>query len=250
MSSSKSAATEDPGRTPRRPLYLEAAERLREMIGDGTFGDVLPSQDQLCEVLGVSRPTVRETIRILEQGGFLTTRQGAATTINRVPRLEANFGEFFSASELISRGGCEPGTDLIDLRRTMATSGRFPVFAGQQVFTVERVRTADDTPFVLAVDVIPDLGYEEDELRAGVAEGSMMTWLENHGLVVHHAKTNVSAAVAEGHLSERLQVPAGTPLLFMEEVAYDSADRPIWCGDGFYRCDLIQFNILRRRGFS
>jgi GntR family transcriptional regulator len=233
----------------RRPLYLEVADRLRANIADGTFRGALPSQDRLCELLEVSRPTIREAIRVLEQTGLLSSRQGAATVINYPPRVEAGFEELFSTSELLARGGLRPGTPFIDLRQTLATGGTFPVFAGRPVFVIERVRTANDVPFVSSVDVIPDDGYDERDLRPAVADGSLVMWLEARGVGVRYARTALSAATAERPLDERLEVPPGTPLLSMEEVGYGVDDRPVYYSNDFYRCDVTQFHILRRRRF-
>ena len=243
------SATEEPVNAPRgrRPLYLEAADRLRTMIADGAFDGVLPSQDQLCAVLNVSRPTVREALRVLERDGHVSTRQGAATVINAAPRVEAGFEELFSASELLDRRGLVPGTTYVDVRRTIGTAASFPGFTGKPVFVIERVRTADGTPFVFSVDVIEDVGYDEALLRAEMESGSLMSWLAKHDIDVEYAKTHLSAASAVGPLAERLKVTVGTPLLLMEESGYASGDDPVYYSNDFYRCDLSQFYIVRRR---
>ena len=44
-------------------------------------GDSLPSERRLAEVLGVSRPTVREAIKRLTAAGLVEVRQGDATTV-------------------------------------------------------------------------------------------------------------------------------------------------------------------------
>src|SRR4051812_49990470 len=51
---------------------------LRERIIDGelTDGDLLPKQDELLEEFRISRPSMREALRILENDGLLTVRRG------------------------------------------------------------------------------------------------------------------------------------------------------------------------------
>jgi DNA-binding FadR family transcriptional regulator len=52
-----------------------AAElRVRILAGDGDYR--LPTQDQLVEEFGVSQPSIREAIRILETEGLVTVRRG------------------------------------------------------------------------------------------------------------------------------------------------------------------------------
>lgn len=54
------------------------AAALRDRILAGGIGDgsTLPKQDELVAEFGVSYPSVREALRILETEGFITVRRG------------------------------------------------------------------------------------------------------------------------------------------------------------------------------
>ncbi|MGC8873743.1 MAG: fatty acid metabolism transcriptional regulator FadR [Chloroflexia bacterium] len=67
---------------PRPAAYVEQA--LVSAILDGTFppGSTLPGERELAERLGVTRPTLRETLRRLERDGWVTIRQGKPTRVN------------------------------------------------------------------------------------------------------------------------------------------------------------------------
>ena len=54
------------------------AERLRRQIARGelTIGQRLPPEDELTEVFGIARTTLREALRILESQGLLEIRRG------------------------------------------------------------------------------------------------------------------------------------------------------------------------------
>jgi GntR family transcriptional repressor for pyruvate dehydrogenase complex len=58
----------------------EVTEQIKQsiLLGDFKAGDKLPSEHELMEQFQVSRVTVREAIRNLENAGFLATRQGAS----------------------------------------------------------------------------------------------------------------------------------------------------------------------------
>ncbi|MQA24663.1 MAG: GntR family transcriptional regulator [Micromonosporaceae bacterium] len=49
--------------------------------GDFAAGEALPSERRLADVLGVSRPTVREALQRLAHAGLVEVRQGGATTV-------------------------------------------------------------------------------------------------------------------------------------------------------------------------
>lgn len=68
---------------PKRPA-AHAEEALLEAIMDGTYppGSTLPGERDLAAQLGVTRPTLRETLQRLACEGWLTIQQGKATLIN------------------------------------------------------------------------------------------------------------------------------------------------------------------------
>jgi DNA-binding FadR family transcriptional regulator len=57
------------------------ARRLRRMIVEGELngGDFLPHEAELLEHFGVSRPTLREAVRVLESEGLVELRRGSRT---------------------------------------------------------------------------------------------------------------------------------------------------------------------------
>jgi DNA-binding FadR family transcriptional regulator len=64
----------DAAATPRRaPAYESVAADLRAQIDQGkiSVGDRLPSETALAEGFGVSRPTIREALRSLQEAGFV-----------------------------------------------------------------------------------------------------------------------------------------------------------------------------------
>ena len=69
-----------PGFKPIRQTRVsdEVTEQLKKSILTGTFkaGDRLPSERYLAEEFQVSRVAIREALRILENTGFVSTRQG------------------------------------------------------------------------------------------------------------------------------------------------------------------------------
>ena len=67
----------------RRSVPDDVFEQLvAEVTGGGLGpGEALPSERRLAEVLGVSRPAVREALQRLAQAGLVDVRQGDATTV-------------------------------------------------------------------------------------------------------------------------------------------------------------------------
>jgi GntR family transcriptional repressor for pyruvate dehydrogenase complex len=90
----------------RRSVPDEVHDQLLgEMLGgDLAAGEPLPSERRLAEVLGVSRPAVREALQRLASSGFVDVRQGGSTTVRDFRRLG---GLDLLPRLLLTRGGLD-----------------------------------------------------------------------------------------------------------------------------------------------
>jgi DNA-binding FadR family transcriptional regulator len=68
---------------PRRSVTDDVFDQLVAEVlrGEVSAGEALPSERRLAEVLGVSRPSVREALKRLGHAGLVDVRQGDATTV-------------------------------------------------------------------------------------------------------------------------------------------------------------------------
>src|SRR5215208_7250219 len=87
-----------------RRTFEEAVEQIAERIkaGDLHIGDRLPSERDLAAQMRISRPTLREAVKVLAEAGVLAVRRGQS-------------GGIFVASELIPR-------DLLRSRQAIRVS--------------------------------------------------------------------------------------------------------------------------------
>jgi DNA-binding FadR family transcriptional regulator len=78
----------------RQPRLADmVASVLRERIVNGELGDgdLLPKQDELLEEFRISRPSLREALRILESEGLLTVRRGnVGGSVVEAPNAESS----------------------------------------------------------------------------------------------------------------------------------------------------------------
>src|ERR687895_466439 len=112
-------------RTVDRPRPRAAAVRheLALGIGQGRWraGDRLPAEPELAASLGVSRATLRDALRSLEEDGFVTRVRGAGTFVTHRPRLRNNLDMNFGVTDLIRSMGMRPGTRHLGTARGSAT---------------------------------------------------------------------------------------------------------------------------------
>lgn len=120
----------------RAPKTAELVARtLRQMIVDGqlTDGDFLPNEAELMNHFGVSRPTLREAVRVLESERLVEVRRGSRTGARvRVPGPEIvarpagllmELSGATIADVLVARSSIEPLA-----ARLLATKGKTKAF--------------------------------------------------------------------------------------------------------------------------
>ena len=122
----------------KRSLVDIALEQIRQRIDNGTWplGQRLPPEPELAEIIGISRNTVREAVRVLTFSGVLDVRQGDGTYVRACAdplaamqalarssveqALEARGMIEIEASRLAASRRTED--DLVDLRVALAAS--------------------------------------------------------------------------------------------------------------------------------
>lgn len=122
--------------------------------GDMQAGEALPSERRLAEVLGVSRPAIREALKRLSAAGLIDVRQGGATTVRDYRRTAG----LDLLPRLLMRGG-EP--DLAVVRSILETR----LHIGPKVAELAASRRPPDLTGTLAA-VVAKLAVETDPVAA------------------------------------------------------------------------------------
>jgi len=70
------------------PQYRKLYEVLRKHILDGVYkeGDLLPSENELCQLYSMTRPTVRQSLSTLAVDGYIRKHQGKGSIVHHLPR--------------------------------------------------------------------------------------------------------------------------------------------------------------------
>ena len=102
-------------KTDHRHLYLQVIDRLKSDIEKGVYqeNEKLPSEFELSKTLGVSRATLREALRLLEEENIIVRRHGVGTFVNPKPVFTSGIEQLSSISSMIEQAGMEPGTIFI-----------------------------------------------------------------------------------------------------------------------------------------
>jgi GntR family transcriptional regulator len=234
----------------RIPLAEQVRDELLQELTAGKFtlGDKLPNEDLLADRFDVSRATVREAVRGLVEGGYVSRVHGSGTYVTRVPRREHALEASLSYTKMIAAAGAEPGMRVLDARFCEApaeVATRLGLDAeALEVLRVERVRTADERPVVYSVDHIPRTlvpDAQPDHL-----EPSLHTMLAAHDHAVRQATARLLPVVADARLAGILGVRRGTPLQHIDQTDFDATGRAVMLSVEWHVPDVFELRINRR----
>ncbi|UOQ85395.1 GntR family transcriptional regulator [Gracilibacillus salinarum] len=234
------------------PRYIHVIEQIKTKINEGELeaGERLPSEMELAKQLNVSRNTLREALRILEEENIIIRRHGIGTFINKKPAFSGGIEELFSITDFIKREGKDPGTEMLFHGATEAHSEdkrELQIEEDDQVYLVKRVRTADNEPLVYCIDKIPlSLVGEDYQLD----EQSMLQSLqEKKNITISYAKAEIKTIGYHEEISKILRSEKNQPLLILKQIHYDLNDHPILYSLNFFRSDQVSFSVFRKRLF-
>jgi GntR family transcriptional regulator, transcriptional repressor for pyruvate dehydrogenase complex len=80
-------------------LFDQAVEQIKALIVDGRLkpGDKLPSENELSQMLDVSRSSVREALRALESNGLIQVKSGAGAFVSDDARVLISLNDTIQA---------------------------------------------------------------------------------------------------------------------------------------------------------
>jgi GntR family transcriptional regulator len=213
------------------PLWVRAAELLREQVADGALpaGTRLPPERDLCRRLDISRVTLRRALLQLVEEGVLQPSHGRGWYVASDERKEwPNSLESFS--ETAARMGLVATSVVLRAETAMATfdeAEKLGVAPGAMLFHLERVRMLDQVPIAVDRSYVPaDLaaGLEKIDFRGR----SLYETLTAAGLDLAHAETTIEAQEADAFLADNLKVGIGKPILVMHQIVRNQADRRLF----------------------
>ncbi len=238
-------------RPDRRSLSAQAYDRLFSLLREGHWrpGDRLPSEPQLAAQLGISRATLREALRLLEEEGRIVRRQGLGTFVAPERRLESGLERLESILALAARMGMEAvpmdiAVEIVEADRPLAE--RLRVEKGTPLTRVARTILVNSEPVAYLEDFVPTRWLSPEDLNNRFT-GSVLDLLRQHpSLHVQEARAEIRALSAPRPLARRLQVRSGDALLLLEETLFDAGGLPVDFSRNYFVPERFRFYVVRK----
>ncbi|WP_062050830.1 GntR family transcriptional regulator [Bacillus sp. JCM 19034] len=233
----------------QRPLYLQVIERLKEDIENNVYeeGEKLPSEFEFSKNLGISRATLREALRVLEEEGIVIRRHGVGTFVHSKPLFSAGIEELHSVTDMIIKANMNPGTIYVSSAVNEATEEERRHFKQdelKEVLSLERIRTADGVPVVYCLEKVP---YQLVRNHSIHEIKSIFKFLESVGHTITYAVTHIEPIGYDGEISEILECDPESTLLLLKQMHYDENEIPVLYSYNYFRADKFKFHVVRSR---
>jgi GntR family transcriptional regulator len=200
------------------PLYRQLAEELAARIRSGKLGvgQRIPSEQELVQLHGIGRPTVRQATDFLVRQGLLERRRGSGTYVLPARAevdlftLGGTIAAFEGAGVVLSTAFVEP------LRNVECVSAEAGPIASRVAYVFGRLGHVGDRPVL----------FERTFLDAAVFPGLNARWLEQEPLsrLVQHryrqrpvsGRQTIRAFSLEAREARLLKVTKGESALLIE----------------------------------
>jgi DNA-binding GntR family transcriptional regulator len=243
--------------TPRRdvptPLHMQISDRLRSRIASGEWPPHyrLRTEPELAADLGVSRGTLRRALTTLIEEGLLVQVRGRGPFVTSNVIEPAIAQKLSSLSEDFASQGISYRTEVLAQEIIAAprpVAALLDLVPDQDVLRLERLRTTADGPVARLVnfvrtDLCPRIDTVDfrEQTQFGTLEG-------RYGLSLASGRRTFSAQSASPEVAAALDVPAGSPVQYLEQITYLTDGRPVEYSDVWIHSERLRVtSVLTRR---
>ena len=195
------------------PQYRKLYEVLRRHIGEGIYkeGDLLPSENELCQLYGLTRPTVRQALSTLANDGYIRKHQGKGSIVHSLPReigilsvsgTTSALGDRNLRTRIIVKPGIMQWPDdfMFPLSDLEKESG---------CVYMERLRLLDDTPIFYDISYIANVNLPRITARQFEDKSLFQVLRDNYRVEIKGGEQRIKAIPASARICRFLNLKKG-----------------------------------------
>ena len=235
-----------------QPQYVLVAQALVEDIRRGHYpvGAMLPPELELCTHFGVSRHTMREAMRRLQERGLVTRKRGIGTVVTAVqPEVRyvqstatlADLPRYVADTRLVTGAGEDVIADA-----ELAELLKCP--PGQRWFRVRGMRYAGDERLPIAItDIHINAAYRGIQSQIGKARLPVYTLIEKeYGVTIVEVRQEISATIIGAANARALRVKRGSAGLVVTRHYVGADDRVVEVAVNLHPADRYSYSMSLR----
>lgn len=228
-------------RNGQTPIYEQIYQNLREKISSEEIGggESFPSERELAEKFRVSRMTVRQALNTLKKEGLIYHERGIGAFVSK-RKLDVHTRNLVGFTEEMKERGLHPSSKLLLARIEKAdeeTAKDLGIEPGEEVFHLQRLRLADDSPMAFEDAYLPATRYPNLE-KHDLEKLSLYEVLEKeYGVKMSHAEEFLEAMSVSKEIGKVLSIKKDSPVLMVYRVVFSDANLAVESVKTFYRAD-------------
>lgn len=238
-----------------QPLHAQVESLIRGLLREQRYreGALLPTEVGMATKLGVSRNTVRAAITRLVQEGMLERKAGLGTRYVKQP-IQTSLKNWPSFTREMEQRGLKVEVFLLEVARVpappeVARALEIPTTDEMPMITrMSRVRGNDGIPSMASVSWF----HERAKLEPGDDFSQPLYQLihKKSGVAVEFSEEEISAALADQELAEKLCCEVGDPILVRRRIVRNAENKGVEYNVNHYRADNFTYGITLRKGQS
>lgn len=202
------------------PQYRRLYEILRKHILEGVYveGDLLPSENELCQLYGMTRPTVRQALGTLSNDGYIRKHQGKGSIVHHLPK---EIGILSVSGTTSALGDRNLKTDIIIKPVLMRWPEDF-MFSLTELekesgcIYMERLRLLDDSPVFYDISFIANINLPRITARKFENSSLFQILRDYYGVEIKGGDQRIKAIPASQKISRFLRLKKDQPVLHLE----------------------------------
>jgi GntR family transcriptional regulator len=200
----------------------------------------------------VSRATVREALKLLEEEKVIIVRHGLGRFVTGGPSdfLTEDISRLESVTEMAAALGIMIETEVVSLHSEPASGviqAHLNLQPGDPVYILERARKTNGETVIFSIDMFP-ASIVPGEIHKDIFQDSLLKLMEGTwGKRLAYSRAVISAEQLDSELCAKVHDNSQSIWILMEQVNYDEADFPVLYSKDYHRSDKFRFHVLRRR---
>jgi DNA-binding GntR family transcriptional regulator len=202
---------------PAIPQHRKVYEILRKHITDGVFaeGDLLPSENELCAVHKVARPTIRKALDKLANEGYIVRHQGKGSIVKGIPK-GVGILSFTGTTSAIGKDNLLTRIIIKPEVRNWKEAFTFPLSQTEiesGCIYMERLRLVNNKPVFFDITMIPNINLPRFTSRNFENKSLFDVLRKHYQIEVKGGEQKLLAITADEQLQKHFEVIPGHPVL-------------------------------------
>ena len=202
------------------PQYRKLYETLRKHIVDSVYreGDLLPSENELCKLYGMTRPTVRQSLGALANDGYIRKHQGKGSIVHRLPR-EIGILSVSGTTSAVGDRNLKTRIIVKPLIRQWEEDFMFTLSELEKesgCIYMERLRLLDGTPIFYDISYIANVNLPRITSRQFEDKSLFQILRDNYKVEIKGGEQRIKAIPSSLKISKFLKIKRGEPVLHLE----------------------------------